>query len=187
MATILPLFSYPSMQEASVSMIRMKMLWNIFASHFDQFQRMRYTKMEKLFIYAILYSVGYDVWKMYEAELDKLFLDDIENDEYLTLEGMSPKEAVLHTFSLMQMQPINHNVFGKELMIAIKPIYESCDIRDFGNRMHKLWQRLPNSIEYGEDPFFVFCYADDCLSYGDEKQCRDLYEGALAYYDEMIL
>ena len=45
-------------------------------------------------------------------------------------------------------------------------------------------QRLPSVIEYGEEPFFALCYADDCLSYGDEKQCRDLYEAALSYYDQ---
>ncbi len=149
-------------------------------------ERIRHNRMERLFVYAILYSVGYDVWEKYEAELDRLFWDDMENDDYLTLEGMSPKESILHTFSLMQMQPINHNIFGKEHMIAIKPIYENCDIRDFGNRMYRLWQSLPKEIDE-EEPFLVFCYADDCLSYGDEKQCRELYEGALAYYDEEIL
>ena len=137
--------------------------------------------MEKLFVYAILFSIGYDVWEKYEVELDRLFLDDVGNDEYLALEGMSPKEAVLHTISLMQMKPINHNLFGKELMAAIKPIYESCDIRDFGNRMYELWQRLPKVVQYDKEPFLVFCYAADCLSYGDEKQCRDLYESALAW------
>ena len=140
--------------------------------------------MEKLFVYAILYSVGYDVWREYEEELDRLYLANTDNEEYLTLESMSPKEAILHTFSLMQELPINRDIFGKELMNAIKPIYKSCDIRDFGNHMYELWQRLPSVVEYGEEPFFVFCYADDCLSYGDEKQCRDLYEAALSYYDQ---
>lgn len=140
--------------------------------------------MEKLFVYAILYSVGYEVWQEYQDELDRLFLDNSANDEYLTLEGMSPKEAILHTFSLMQEEQINHDVFGKELMKSIKPIYKNSDIKDFANRMYKMWQRLPSVIEYGEEPFFVFCYAEDCLSYGDEKQCRELFENALKYYDE---
>ena len=34
--------------------------------------------MEKLFVYAILYSVGYDVWKEYEEELDRLYLDNTD-------------------------------------------------------------------------------------------------------------
>lgn len=84
----------------------------------------------------------------------------------------------------MQTEPINRDVFGKLLMAALNPIYEGSEIGDFGNRMYKLWQRFPSVIEYGEDPFYVFCYADDCLSYGDEKQCRKLYESALSYYDE---
>lgn len=140
--------------------------------------------MEKLFVYALLYSVGCDVWSEYEEELHRLFLDNVDNDEYLDLESMSPKDAILHTISLMQVQSINCDTFGKELMKAIKPIYRDCDIGDFGKRMYKLWQRLPHVIEYGEAPFFILSYADDCLSYGDEKQCRDLYEAAMSYYDE---
>ncbi len=142
--------------------------------------------MEKLFVYAILCSVGYDVWNEYEKELDRLFLDNADNDEYLTLESMPHKEAILHTISLMQEQPINRDIFGKELMTAIKPIYNCSDIRNFGNNMYKVWKRHPSIIEYGEEPFFVLCYADDCLSYGDEKQCRDLYEAALSYYDDYL-
>lgn len=34
-----------------------------------------------------------------------------------------------------------------------------------------------------EEPFYILSYADDCLGYGDEKQCRELYENALNYYD----
>ena len=140
--------------------------------------------MEKLFVYALLCSVGYDVWEEYKTELDRLFLDNIDNEEYLDLEGRTPKDAILHTLSLMQSESINQDIFGKQLMSAIKPIYADCDIKEFGNRMYLLWQRFPSVIEERKEPFFVFCYADDCLSYGDEKQCRYLYESALGYYDE---
>ena len=53
--------------------------------------------MEELFVYALLYSEGFDVWPLYADKLDRLFMEDMENEAYLTLEGMAPKEAVLHT------------------------------------------------------------------------------------------
>ena len=53
--------------------------------------------MEELFVYALLYSEGFDVWSLYADKLDRLFMEDMENETYLTLEGMAPKEAVLHT------------------------------------------------------------------------------------------
>ena len=67
-------------------------------------------------------------------------------------------------------------------MRALKPIYYESDIVDFGNRMYELWNRLPDNISNAE-PFHTFSYADDCLSYGNEKQCRELYEEAFNYYE----
>ena len=48
--------------------------------------------------------------------------------------------------------------------------------------MYRLWTLLPKKIKL-EEPFYILSYADDCLGYGDEKQCRELYENALNYYD----
>ncbi|MGN0426959.1 MAG: hypothetical protein ACI4F0_04070 [Agathobacter sp.] len=139
--------------------------------------------MEELFVYAILCSIGYDLSNEYGNTLDKLFLSNPENEDYLELEGLQYKDAVLHTLSIMNRCSIDHDTFGKYLMETLKPIYKQSEISDFAKKMHTLWNRLPRAIEYGEDPFFVFNYADDCLSYGDEKQCRDLYESAMNYYD----
>ena len=33
-----------------------------------------------------------------------------------------------------------------------------------------------------EEPFATLSYADDCLPYGDEAQCRRLYEAAFDHY-----
>lgn len=35
-----------------------------------------------------------------------------------------------------------------------------------------------------KEPFKALCYADDCLSWGDEKQTRELYEKAFQYYSK---
>ena len=138
--------------------------------------------MEELFVYALLYSEGFDVWTMYAKALDKLFLENPENEEYLSLEGMTPKEAVLHSISIMCGSEFDTGRFGKILMKSLRRIYEELSLEVFGRKMYSLWMKLPGCIGQ-EEPFFTFCYADDCLSYGDENQCRQLYEEAMRYYD----
>ena len=36
--------------------------------------------MEKLFVYALLYSEGFDMWAMYSNTLDKLFIENPEDE-----------------------------------------------------------------------------------------------------------
>lgn len=138
--------------------------------------------MEELFVYALLYSEGFDVWSLYADVLDKLFLENIENETYLSLEGMTPKEAVLHTLSVMNRSEFDTECFGKILMRSLLRIYESIDIALFAKKMYSLWNKLPRDIGQKE-PFLTLCYVDDCLSYHDEEQCRKLYEKAMCYYD----
>lgn len=137
--------------------------------------------MEELFVYALLYSEGFDVWPLYADMLDKLFIEDPENEIYLSLEGMASKEAVLHTLSFMNESEFDTEYFGKILMQSLLQIYENTDIKLFARKMYSLWNKLPRHIGRNE-PFFTLCYADDCLSYHDEEQCRQLYEKAMYYY-----
>lgn len=139
--------------------------------------------MEELFVYALLFCVGYDFWDQYKVQLDSLFLRFPDNEKYLFLEGSkSPKEAALHIISAMSGQPFDAEAFGRTLMKQIGQIYEKSDLTEFAGRMYLLWKAFPGKI-YQEEPFFTFSYADDSLSYGDEKQCRALYERAIHYYD----
>ena len=139
--------------------------------------------MEELFAYALLFSVGYDVWGLYTEQLDKLFLEYPENEEYIYLEGpITPKEATLHIISIMSSIPFNTDIFGQTLMKLIAQVYATSDLKEFGKTMYSLWNRLPAAI-IQKEPFWTFSYADDCLSFGDEKQCRELYEKAIHYYD----
>lgn len=138
--------------------------------------------MEKLFVYALLYSEGFDVWASYADILDMLFIENLENEEYLSLEMMRPKEAVLHSISVMYRSEFDSEYFGKILMKSLQQIYENISIEVFAKKMYSLWKKLPQHI-CKEEPFFTLSYADDCLSYGDEYQCRQLYEKAMYYYD----
>ena len=137
--------------------------------------------MEKLFVYALLYSEGFDMWAMYSNTLDKLFIENPEDENYLSLEGMAPKEAVLHTIAIMHRNTFDTGYFGKILMESLRQIYENIRLETFAKKVYSLWNKLPGFVDK-EEPFFTLCYADDCLSYGDEYQCRQLYEKAMNYY-----
>lgn len=138
--------------------------------------------MEELFVYALLYSEGFDVWVMYSTMLDQLFIEDPDNENYLSLEEMVPKEAVLHTIAMMYTSTFDSASFGKALMKALQQLYETIPIDIFAKKMYSLWKKLPKLVDQ-EEPFYTLCYADDCLSYGDEYQCRQLYEKAMHYYE----
>ena len=70
-------------------------------------------------------------------------------------------------------------------MWSLLRIYEDTDIAVFAGKMYSLWNKLPRDTGR-EEPFLTLCYADDCLSYHDEAQCRKLYEKAMRYYDQTI-
>lgn len=139
--------------------------------------------MEELFAYALLFCEGYDFWDLYSEQLDRLFLMYPDNEEYLYLEGLkSPKDAALHIISAMSGVPFDIELFGRTLMNLVAQAYKRSDLTEFDRRMYSLWNNLPVSV-YQQEPFFTLCYAGDCLSYEDEKQCRKLYEQAIHYYD----
>lgn len=138
--------------------------------------------MEELFVYSLLCDVGYEKYVEYRKALDVLFLEDPENEVLLDLEGREYKDAMLHLYHIMETEKYDVSAFGKHLMKNLKHIYEESDLTKFAKKMYELWKRLPGSIDQKE-PFQILCYADDCLDYGDEKQCRELYEKALSYYD----
>lgn len=140
--------------------------------------------MEELFVYSLLCTTGYKLYDKYENVLNSLFIKNPTNEILMDLENRNIKDAVLHTQYLMNKYPINVIEFGKHLMENLKPIYRESSLKAFGRDMYELWEKLPDSIGKIE-PFYIFSYADDCLAYGDEWQCRELYESALGYYEKM--
>ena len=138
--------------------------------------------MEELFVYALLCTEKIDMWDAYTDTLDKLYMEDIYNEIYFSLEEMTPKDSVLHCISIMYQNEFKTERFGKILMQALKQIYKAMPIELFAEKMYSLWNKLPKSINENE-PFFTLCYADDCLSYDDRNQCKQLYEKAMCYYD----
>lgn len=139
--------------------------------------------MEELFVCAILCGLGFEKYARYEETLERLFEMNPTDEMLLDLYGRQYKDALLHIHSIMNEYPLNCELFGRCLMKELRDIYSSVEISEFGKRMYELWNRLPNAIDEMEEPFHVLTYADDCLSYGDEKQCRELYEAMFDFYE----
>ena len=118
--------------------------------------RRKKKNMEELYVYALLCSVGFDRYAEFQNALDRLFLADPANEALLDLEERGTKAA-------------------------LKLLYRSSQISDFAGKMYALWSALPEKLAR-EEPFATLSYADDCLPYGDEAQCRRLYEAAFDYY-----
>lgn len=125
----------------------------------------------------------------YYAELDRLFLENPEDDLLLELEGLGNDraEAWERIFSLAKSS-LDIDIFGRELFTALKKVYKEniFTLGEFGRRCYKLWCALPYEPYISEhiEPFCTLTYADDPLTYGDEGQSRNLYEAAFDYYKE---
>lgn len=145
--------------------------------------------MEKLAALCCLWAFGLGDKDSYCSELDGLFLEDPEDDFLLELENLGGDcGAAYARISLLIQTGINIDKFGKELFRGLEKFYsENCNSRssleEFGKMCYAMWQSLPASIDT-EDPFHTLCYADDPLSWGDEKQSRGLYQAAFDYYKE---
>ena len=140
--------------------------------------------MEELFVYAILCGVGFEKYDKYEHTLERLLEWKPTDEMLLDLYGRKYKDALLHIHSIMNEYSLDCELFGKCLMKELKDIYLSVEISEFGKKMYELWNRLPSAIDEMEEPFHILSYADDSLSYGDEKQCRELYESMFAFYEQ---
>lgn len=144
--------------------------------------------MEKLVALCCLWAFGLGAKEDYSAELDRLFLENPEDNFLLELECLGgDRAAALHQMTEPLVLSLNVDVFGKELFAALEKVY--CENRlplaEFGGRCYEIWNWLPYPyIHNCNEPFHTLCYGDDPLSYGDEAQSRRLYEAAFDYYKE---
>ena len=139
--------------------------------------------MEELLVYAMLYCEGFEVESLYQSKLDELFLENSEDELLLELEFLSGKmnESALHLSNYMTMHEFNTDAFGSALMKELQNQYEALGLKEFGKYTYSLWSKLPERIQCIQ-PFWTLCYAEEPLSWGDEKQSRELFEWALNYY-----
>lgn len=139
--------------------------------------------MEELFVCAILCGLGFEKYDKYRETLEQLFELNPTDEVILDLYSRKYMDGMLHIHSIMSEYTLDCELFGKCLMRELKDVYLSVEITEFGKKMYELWNRLPDAIDKMEQPFHVLTYADDCLAYGDEKQCRELYESMFEFYE----
>lgn len=142
--------------------------------------------MEKLVALCYLWAFGLGDKDDYCSELDRLFLESPEDDFLLELEGLNDDSAA----ALTKLSPLiegllNVDVFGRELLSGLEEFcLENCNslssFEEFGKMCYGMWKSFPSSID--DQPFLTLAYADDPLSWGDEKQARELYQKAFDHY-----
>ena len=102
--------------------------------------------MEELFVYSLLYSIGYEKNDEYRDVLDNLFCCTPEDEILLDLEGRGYKDAMLHLYQLMNELSFDIIKFGDQLMSELKTVYKESDIVGFSKKMYDLWKLLPDKI-----------------------------------------
>ncbi len=139
--------------------------------------------MEELLVFAFLLYVNIVTKDEYHKKLHELFLMNLEKDDLLYLEWETDmKKSIAYIRTHVDYEAFDYEQFGRMLMAKLKVYYNNCsDIRNFAERMYLLWEVLPGNIQ-DKEPFCMLCYADDPLSWGDEKQTRNIYEYMLNYY-----
>ena len=142
--------------------------------------------MEELLVLALLLYEEIVMEDEYNKRLDELFLENLDNEDLLYLEGgeIDIKKAIIYIETHIDYNTMDCEKLGKILMDRLNVYYKNCaDIESFADHMYSLWEDLPGYIQDME-PFYTLCYADDPLSWGDEEQTRDIYEKMLNYYTE---
>lgn len=141
--------------------------------------------VEILLSYAILLYVGLVSEVEYKENLDAHFLKHPDNALLLELEWrtLDIEGTIKIIFNYCLENSIDYDTFGCFLISKLEEIYyqDDMDIQHFGSKMYLIWRVLPSEIE-NKEPFWTLCYADDPLSWGDEKQTRELYQKMFQYY-----
>ena len=140
--------------------------------------------MNELLAYAILLCEGIVSDEIFNARLDEMFMKKPNDKLLLDLECTGDAEkAAASLRANFDYTKLDKVLFGRTMM---KELREYCRLygvtKQFGEKMYLLWESLPDCVQ-DEEPFSVFTYADDPLSWGDEQQSREIYEKALDYYD----
>lgn len=144
--------------------------------------------MESLFAYSYLWAWGFCSMQEYNTYLDSMFSKTPDDELLLELEECADNYkntfARLKRYFEYEINGFDSDRFGKILFEGLETAYNSgfYDIVEFGKSCYKMWNMLPDFLNH-EQPFYVLCYADDPLSWGDEKQTRTLYEDAFNFYN----
>lgn len=143
--------------------------------------------MERLICKSLLWKIGLTTGEDYNKTLDEMFLTNSNNDMLLELESCSSNCKttfdVLQRYWKYKCNDFSVDTFGKCLLEDLKTTYFSniFSIENYVKMCYSLWQHLPSELNTIE-PFHTLSYADDPLSWNDEKQTKKLYEELFEFY-----
>ena len=143
--------------------------------------------MEKLICKSLLWKMELSNGEDYNTTLDKMFLENSNNDLFLELESCSSDSDaafdILQRYWKYECGDFSVDDFGKCLLEDLKTVYFSNAfiIAEFGKRCYQLWQQLPSEM-HTKEPFHTLSYANEPLSWNDEEQTRKLYEDLFDFY-----
>ena len=139
--------------------------------------------MDKLAALCALWAFGLGSKENYCKELDKLFLENPDDDFWLELENLGDDCAAAWARISPCLVTADISVFGRALFGKLEELYraDKIPLGEFGIRCGRLWGALPQIIDHKE-PFVMLCYADEPLWWGDEEQSRELFESMFNYY-----
>ena len=141
--------------------------------------------MEKLVVLCYVWAFGLSDKADYYAELDRLFLENPEDDFLLELEGLGNDfRAACSRLSCKIEEEIGVERFGKELLAALEKHYNESifSLEEFGELCYNIYCALPGSIAF-EYPFLSLCYALDEPVFG-EVHSRQWFQKLFNYYKE---
>lgn len=136
---------------------------------------------------ALLLSQKIIPEEIYQQRLHALFSADPENEILLALEWeMDFKQAIALLRISLEASAFDCERFGRLLMQQLKKFYMDCsDITAFTAPMYDLWRTLPWFLQ-DKQPFWALSYLDEPLSWGDEKQTRQICREMLNYYQKNL-
>ncbi|MDE6731495.1 MAG: hypothetical protein K2J77_01280, partial [Oscillospiraceae bacterium] len=109
--------------------------------------------MEKLVALCNLWTFGLGYKDDYRSELDRLFLENPEDDFLLELEGFGDDSAAALTrLSPLAEGSLNVDVFVKELLEALERVYIENRLSplEFGERRLRMLYALPRALTQPE-------------------------------------
>lgn len=166
--------------------------------------------MEKLVALCYLWAFGLDDKDDYYAELNRLFLENPEDDLLLELEMLNPEDsgAWWKAWSSLKKRITDSSLFERELFKALGDFYDKYCI--FEEESKEIWERFGTDFksrdayfeETGKITLFTFC--ERCFELGDSLDIdrklknvltmphysfehMDRYAGELPQTDEEII
>ena len=144
--------------------------------------------MEKLAALCCLWANGLGAKEDYMAELDRLFLENPEDDFLLELENLNgdkrDRSAAWKMLCPLVENSPNTDKFCKELLAALETVYNENRLPPvvFGERSLHMLYELPHEMT-AKEPFHSLFFADIPYDeYYDEERTREIYQKAFVHY-----